>query len=329
MAAKRVYRKDEYFERAAASLPMRFKEALIRINAFSETPVSEIRLRVGRPMQLKSIAGSVFCDVTGAVSAGTEGLLKLSREEMEECFRTMCGYSVHTHQNEIINGYITLKGGSRAGICGTAVWNKGEISGVRDISSINLRISREAAGCADELAQLVEKSSGGVLLGGAPHTGKTTMIRELARKLSSAENGAPHTVAVIDERSEIAAMYMGSAQNNIGICCDVLDGYPKAAGMLMAIRTLSPEIIIADEIGGDDEADAVISALNAGVKVIATAHAGNMGELLARRQTAKLISAGAFEYAVVLESGKLGQIAEVRQLKNGSCSRDRRWIEMP
>ncbi len=293
---------DKGFDGAAAALPEWLYKRLTALEARTKRSVREIRIRVGRPVQLRMAEDSLFCDlsVCGATSGSAHGLRTISREELAECFRTLCGFSVHTHQNELRRGYVTVRGGHRAGICATAV---DSTVGVREVTSISLRIAREFKGCADELAMLAQREPGGIIVAGAPGSGKTTLIRELARKLSSAEGGYIN-VAVIDERGELAAVCDGAPQNDVGVCCDVLDGYPKGEGILTAIRTLSPELVICDEIGGEGEAEAVSAAMNAGVRLITTAHAGSIDELRARPQIRRLIETGAFGTAVLLGNGR-------------------------
>ena len=316
----------ERFREAVSALPSPLREGLLQTAESLQETILEVRIWTGRPIQLKKMTGSLFCDKNGRRISCGEKAPTVSREDTELCFRSLCGYSVHSHRDELVNGFITVKGGHRAGICGTAVRENERITGVREITSINLRIAGEVRGCADRLAEIVEQSTLGVIVAGPPCSGKTTLLRELARTLSSGERGSYTTVAMVDERGELAAVWEGIPQNEIGISCDVLDGYPKAEGMLIALRTLSPEVLVLDEIGSDEEAAAVIAALHTGVKVVTTAHAGSLRELYARRQTAGLIGSGAFDCAVLLEAGVPGRIRTVYPLKQEREEGDRRWI---
>ena len=239
--------------------------------------------------------------------------MRATREDIDETFRGICSYSVYSHQNEIKNGFITLSGGHRVGLCGTAVTSNGSIGSLRDISSINIRIARQVYGCANAVLQAVGKNlREGVLIAGAPASGKTTILRDMARQLSSGLCGDVRKVAVVDERGELAGTYRGVPQNDLGPCCDVLDGYPKGEGILQAIRSLSPEFIICDELGGLADVEAAAQGLNAGVGMISSVHAGNVRELLRRQQAVSLLHTGAFGYVVLLEgSREPGRVAEV------------------
>lgn len=267
----------------------------------------EIRMRVGQPVVLSLPEGPAFLKKSAApVFIPQQGMLYVSKENIQEAFRLICGCSVYSHQKEIKNGFVTVKGGHRAGICGTAVIDDGKIINIRDISSINLRIARDIKGAAADAAKAIEEYGGlcGTLIFGPPGCGKTTVLRDLARMLSYGKLfGRIFRVCIVDERGEIASAYNGKPQSDLGPCCDVLDGYPKGEGIMQAVRCLSPDVVICDEIGGEDDEKAVESSLNAGVTVLASAHAGSLLELVSRPQTAKLLKSGAFKIAVRL-SGK-------------------------
>jgi len=220
-----------------------------------------------------------------------------------------------------------MKGGHRAGICGSAVVEEGEIVNIKDISSINIRIARSLSGVADAfLKMMANKQIKGVLLAGPPSSGKTTILKDIAKQLAGGYYGYNVKVAVVDERGELGAVYAGESKNDLGISCDVLDGYPKAQGMMQAIRCLSPDLIICDEIGTEQEARAVESCLNAGVRVIASVHAAGKEELRNRPSVRRLLATGAFDSIVLLKGrgapGVIKAVYRAADLLAGSVEHD-------
>lgn len=245
--------------------------------------IREIRLRSGRPICLVTSEGDYFLKHT------------IWQGELFECFRALCGYSVHSHEEEIRQGYLTIRGGHRAGLCGTAVYAKGEVVNIRNISSINLRIARQVFGVADQFIKQLHGQPERSIIVGAPGSGKTTLLKDLVRQVSKTKK-----VVVVDSRGEIAACSNGVPQNDLGYA-DILDGWKKSDGMMNAIRTMGPEIIVCDEIGDQQDAVAVEVCLNAGVSVIATAHAGSLEELSKRKHIMDMLSLNAFDQIVLLE----------------------------
>lgn len=271
----------------------------------------EIRLRVNRPLTVVCSDVTYFVTRQGGLTSTpiSNNMLNVTKGDISDTFHNICNYSVYSRQNEIVNGFVTLQGGHRAGISGTAVVNGEVITNIRDISSINIRIAREYRGCAKRLDEKVNGTEG-ILICGAPCCGKTTVLRDYVRILST-ERGM--NVSLIDERGEIAGVTSGVFQNDVGFC-DIYDGYRKSEGMMQALRSMSPDVIACDEIGADDDVCAVEHSINCGVKVIATVHAANAAELKRKRNMIRLISDGAFEKIVFLsDRTKAGEIIKVMQ----------------
>lgn len=256
--------------------------------------VAEIRLRVGRP--------SVCVNIFGEMKVCSE---VFSSEEIADFFAEICRYSVHSFQDDIARGFVTLDGGHRVGICGTAVKENGRITFIKDISGLNIRIAHQVTGCADEIfGRFFSHGHCSLLIAGRPLSGKTTILRDLARQL-----GERRRVTVIDSRSEISASVRGAPLLDVGLNTDVLCGCGKSEGIMLALRSLSPEVIICDEIAHDEEA--VEQALFCGVKVVAAAHAGSLAELdrrFGRSERGSLTEM--FDAAVVI--GERGKLLEER-----------------
>lgn len=272
-------------------IPLKTAAAKIKLSGL-HGELAEIRLRSGRR------ASAVTAD--GEMLPCSE---PFSAEDISNCFAELCRYSVHSYSREIAEGFITLDGGHRVGICGTAVMNGDKIETLRDISSLNIRIARQVKGCAAELYQTIFQSGlHSLLLAGKPMCGKTTVLRDLARLI-----GDKHKVVLIDSRNELSACVHGTPTLDVGQNTDVLCSCPKSEGIMLALRSLSPEIIICDEIG--DDYDAVEQCLFCGVKLIAAAHAGSLSELERRAGVSELLPM--FEYAAML--GTKGKLLETKK----------------
>ena len=267
-----------------------------------KSTVQEIRIRSNKPIALSDGATTVFMDSEGKIiyTMG-EKAFTASQRSIYDTFRRICDYSVYSRQDEIKNGYITVKGGHRVGLCGTAVLTEGKISALNDISSMNVRIARQVFGVSEEIINHLYPFERGILIAGMPSSGKTTLLRDLARSLSLGIGCHITRTAVIDERGELSGTYSGTAYNDMGLC-DILNGYPKGEGIIHAIRAMSPQVIICDELGTNEDCKLVSQGFNAGAVVIASIHAGNYEELMRRKQAVELLETGAFGSIVILES---------------------------
>ncbi len=288
-------------------------------NAISNMPdesidnLREIRLRIGLPVTLNIGGVHKYIAKNGCVidSYTMQNMLVCNEQMMNDAFKNICGYSVYAHLSEITSGFITMPFGHRAGICGTAVLSEGKIINIRDISSISIRISRQIVGLSRDMSAKFAKSYGGLLLCGAPSSGKTTFLRDMARLLSTEYS---FTTSVVDTRNELSGSYRGKPQNDLGFS-DVLVSYPRIKGIEHALRSLSPQVIICDEIGDKDDADAILSATNSGVRFIASIHASSPQELKERRFAKDILSTNAFSAVAFLSSpltpGRISRILSV------------------
>lgn len=266
----------------------------ITLPAGGISQLAEIRLRTGRSAYAVRLDGKMLrCSAP------------FTQEEITECFHELCRNSVHSFAREIAEGYITLPGGHRVGFCGTAAAQDGKLAGLRDISSLNIRFAREVKGCAEELfAGAFADGLCSLIVAGKPLSGKTTVLRDLARIL-----GESHRVCVIDSRGELAGVSGGVPALDVGENTDVLNGYSKSEGIMCALRSLSPDIIICDEIGGD--AAEVRQCMFCGVKLVVSAHAGSLAELHRRPGVSELLPY--FDKAALL--GSRGSLMEITEIK--------------
>ena len=266
----------------------------------------EIRLRVGCPVQM-TISG-VLC--TSACVPALRQIV-LTQLQMDEIFLTLCGGSVHTHQAEVAQGYVTLPNGCRAGLGGRFFLHPTQGAVLQQLHSVNLRIARQKwITLPEELRSLLEQRLTGVLLIGEPDSGKTTLLRSIAQALAAQDK----TVCVIDERREICpGATVPYEQKTMAV--DEISGLPKAMAVQMALRTLSPQFILLDELGGTEEVRALEQGMFSGAAIIATLHASSWEEAFCRPQLQEFRACGALQAAVLLRGrDHPGQVAAVRIL---------------
>ncbi len=283
--------------------PADFSEIIAKI----EVNACEIRMRISKPLSVIKKDKIYFVDKNGAIISKNSSGIIIERQVLDEVFEKIFRYSLHSFEREIAQGFITLDGGHRASFCGTAVYKNGEISGVKDISSINIRIAREVLDCSDEIFNAVFSSGlKNTLIVGAPMSGKTTILRDLCRKL-----GNYYKTAIIDERSEIAAVYKGSPQNDVGVNSDIFNGYDKYFGVLTAVRVMSPQVICIDEAGSENDIKAFQFAANSGVKIVATIHGEKLSDVKNK------LDLNLFEYIIFLENkGGNSKIKTIEKVKD-------------
>lgn len=281
-------------------LPEKYKSVLTVIPENIAVQVKEIRFRNGEPITLNTQNEIYYIRKNGSLTVSfCSDLIVTEEKDLQEIVFYLSRRSLHTYQDMIAKGFIPLRGGSKAGVVGRAVMKNGSVYSVASFNSVNIRVARSFYGCSKDLITKVGEDCCSFLIVGAPLSGKTTILRDLCRFYSGKDRLNPLKTAIIDERDEIASRSFGDGID-VGVHTDVLTLYPKAIGTEIAVRTLSPDIVVLDEIGSDEEARAMLSAVNTGVNFIATAHGSSLEEVLRRPNIKRLINAGAFEKAVVL-----------------------------
>ena len=288
-----------------------FSERFCKALKTKDELISEIRIRSNKPVIVYiSNIPYIITEDGELIPADRHTLLndeciKFSSREIKNAFSRICEYSVYKYQTDINNGFVTVCGGHRIGICGTAVISDNRVKAVSDISSLNIRIAHEFIGCSNELLSRTGISSG-ILICGVPSSGKTTLLRDIGRTLSS---DMMKKVTIADERGEITARYAGEYCYDIGLC-DIYSGYPKSKAIIDAIRTMSPEYIICDELTGTD-VQSVIYTLNYGVKLIASLHCDSAESATSNNSVRTLIDTNAFGKIIFLDSNAPSKINRI------------------
>lgn len=261
--------------------------------------LEEIRIRVNRPVILQ------YGQVEEVIN------YTIDSEMILNILQNICDNSIYAYQEQICNGYITLKGGHRVGITGNVVFKENKIINISYISSLNFRIARQVLNCSyktfEYIINLDKNTVFNSIIVSPPGRGKTTILRDLVRNIS---NGIPEigfrgvNVGLVDERSEIAAMYKGIPQNDVGLRTDVLDNIPKSIGMKMLIRSMSPKVIVADEIGREEDIEAINYAVCSGIKGIFTAHGDSIEDVIKNPILGKLYNTNTFERFLFLDENR-------------------------
>lgn len=276
-------------------LPITIKKEIELLINMQNIKIEEIRLRNNKPLMLK----------IGQETRAVDYIVKQS--EVLQAFERICENSVYTYTRQICDGYITIKGGNRVGIVGSAVLDNGRVININYISSLNFRVARQQIGCSNFIIKdIIDEQTGDVyntLIVSPPGCGKTTLLRDIVRNISNKGK----TVGVVDERGEIAAMYKGIPQNDIGNRTDVVDNMPKPEAMRILVRSMSPDVIACDEIGSVEDINAIDYAMCSGVKGIFTAHGKDIDEINRNYELSKLLNKHVFERIILLNSEKRGE----------------------
>ncbi len=288
-------------------LPQTIRRSIDKLSSSCREGIQEIRLRCERPAAVYENGREQFLTLDGVLTSHPiNNVILVSRDDIIRTFQAVVSYSVYSHEQDVADGFVTIRGGCRVGICGTAVRQGERVQNLRNIAGLNFRIAGEYPGTAAAVWQQTGQN-GSILVAGAVGSGKTTFLRDLCRLI-----GDSRRTSLVDERGEIAAVYRGAPQHDVGLMTDVLDGYPRAVGIMTALRVLSPAYIICDEISTPEDANAILQASGCGVQFVASAHVGSLEALRERTVLRPLLEANVFRYAVLLCGS--GKVQTIRRL---------------
>ena len=288
---------SDRFDDAVKSVSENIRNLLLRLPSETKAEIYEIRLRRNSPVMLTGSKGTLFLTDSGNTAfVYSDRAVKAYRKDIEETFLRICEYSVHSFESEIAQGFVTVGNGHRVGICGkVSQKSDGRVLGFSEVTSLNLRVAREHKGVSDGICRRIfDKGLCSAIIAGPPVSGKTTVLRDIGRSLSEGTLARYFNVAVIDSRGEIAG-------RNFLPYCDVYSGIGKADGIERAIRSLSPHMVICDEIGTLEEAKAVSEGFASGAQFMLSVHAKDADDLKKRKIFRETAATGQFLYTVMLD----------------------------
>ncbi|WP_312560411.1 stage III sporulation protein AA [Anaerospora sp.] len=302
----------------------RIAAGIEKLPSLYKSQITEIRLRTGLPvLTVMGITDSMLTEA-GNLTELKEQALICSHDDLQRTLQIISRNSLYAFEEELRSGFITIQGGHRIGVAGQALLEDGHIKTLKNISSLNIRIARQVLGCAKALMPYLVTTEGNTLstlIISPPRSGKTTLLRDIARYLSTGLNWLKlpgWQVGIVDERSEIGACRNGIPTMDVGPRTDILDGCPKAVGMLMLIRSMSPQVIITDELGRAEDCNAVREALHSGVTVIASVHGKSHEDIKYRPFVGELVQNHYFErYVVLSDRPHPGTVARVIAASSG------------
>ncbi len=287
--------------------------------------LEEIRIRLGKPLMINCGRSDYMLSPKGRIPGSIKDAYIVSKDDCERTIQLLSNYSVYSLEEELKCGYITLQGGHRVGIAGKGIIEGGKIKALKNISGFNIRIARQVIGAADSVMKYIMKKDDiyNTIIISPPQCGKTTLLRDMIRQISSGNEKAGIKglkVSLVDERSEVAGCYLGIPQNDVGIRTDILDACPKSAGLIMMIRSMSPQVLATDEIGSIDDIKAIYEAMNAGIRMVTTIHGDGIDDVLKRPYIDDVIKNRIFERIIILSSkhgpGTIEDVIDGRDLKS-------------
>ncbi len=270
--------------------------------------VEEIRLRNGKPLMLFLDNSDYFVSTNGTLTFEPINCVDITYKHILKTFQLISSYSIYSIEEELKNGFVTVRGGHRVGVTGKAVYGINGLETMRDISSLNIRIAKEIIGVSNRIIKYIIKKPNTIyntLLVSPPQCGKTTLLRDIIRNISNGVDSCNFhgiKVGVVDERSELGGTYKGCPQNDVGIRTDIIDSCRKHEGIMLLLRSMSPNVIATDEIGDEKDIKAIHEAMKAGVKIISTVHGDGINDILSKPKLRDVITEKVFERIVLIDN---------------------------